>query len=249
MARTRDPHAAAIKSWQTRRGRAGSGSNAQPSSGDWASKARRSVDRKIEVLTPKGLVGADKALSGESIRALTNGRLGKEDIADLAGALPGSEVTIEPEVDYVGGKSKIGATLYVRAKIMKDGKQIGHLSRSIDTKFGVIYNIGFRLDDEYQGQGIGTKAFALQVESAVKHGFEEIHATCERGDGWNGYYTWARLGFDGRFIGESVHDLMMKHGREWWKENGRTFHGTFDLSEGSISRRVFDGYMRLKGMN
>jgi hypothetical protein len=35
-------------------------------------------------------------------------------------------------------------------------------------------------------------------------------------------------------------------GAAWWKKNGESFHGDFDLSAGSTSRRVFDEYRRLK---
>lgn len=90
----------------------------------------------------------------------------------------------------------------------------------------------------------------------------------------NGYYTWARLGFDGslrklmstrarlknselnavaadfyqKFPNvKNVSELMMtKKGRTWWKAYGGYFEGTFKLSDGSVSHRVLTKYAREK---
>lgn len=134
----------------------------------------------------------------------------------------------------------------------------------------VINNLGFFIDESMQGKGIGTKALANQVKVAVSKGYSMIllEASGERQSTHKGYYVWARLGFDGPLdkaykfekgsdyhipehdTAERVSDLMRtERGREWWKQNGGTWSGTFDLSPGSLSRRVLSNYLKEKGLD
>ncbi len=105
---------------------------------------------------------------------------------------------------------------------------------------------------------MGTDIFADQVKNASKAGFKSITAKCVKDGHKNGYYTWARLGYDGK-IPDSVKDklpnnlskaktiqelISKKGGMEWWKQNGDTFEGTFDLKAGSNSRKILDEYLK-----
>ena len=85
-------------------------------------------------------------------------------------------------------------------------------------------------------------------------GMTRITAEAARSRHYNGYYTWARLGFTGTIphdvlpaaqakFGDvtNVQDIMAKPGgAAWWKQNGSTFNATFDFASGSHSRQVFD---------
>lgn len=113
-----------------------------------------------------------------------------------------------------------------------------------------------------RGQGIGTALLATQVRKAEELGFSHIETHAVRDDGWNGYYTWARLGFDAPIMHvddkpirdllrargvERISDLMKTpDGREWWMKNGGSYKGEFDLTPGSLSRRVLDAYAAQK---
>jgi hypothetical protein len=94
-------------------------------------------------------------------------------------------------------------------------------------------------------------------------GVDRIETVAARGPEGNGYYTWPRFGYDASLDLAStvdykavesalpqslkgaarVSDLMAtEEGRAWWKANGDTIHMTFDLQEGSLSRRVWEAY-------
>ncbi len=121
-----------------------------------------------------------------------------------------------------------------------------------------------------KGKGLGTEILANIVKGTVDKGFTHISLTAA-GDydshsrGFNGYYTWARFGFDGTVVGPKdiantayrevpygrtkVSELMRtKEGRKFWLENGSDFDGVFDLKEGSLSRRVLSAYLKEKEM-
>lgn len=135
----------------------------------------------------------------------------------------------------------------------------------------VCVNDYFRVDET--GGGKGTKIFADQVEACAFAGVKEIQTHAARGSDstFNGYYTWPRLGYD-QDLGdisptssrervlakqlqekfpsaEKVSDLMKtKEGRDFWKAKGVDLHdATFDLREGSFSRKVLSAYLEEKG--
>lgn len=111
------------------------------------------------------------------------------------------------------------------------------------------------------GKGLGTKVFGRQVEQAARLGVSKIETTAARSDTFNGYYTWARLGYDGNIPARvssklpagmkkatRVSDLMKTEaGRAFWKANGVQMEMSFDLKPGSTSRRTLNDYVKSKG--
>lgn len=168
----------------------------------------------------------------------------EEEVAAVAGAVDDAEVEIHVTQSriYVGIKHP----KYEASRI------IGAAG---------VYNSSFEVKGK-RGGGIGTQVFASQVKHAAAAGLEAIstEAVGSAGDpDYNGYYTWARLGYDARLDttsvsmgrlranfpeAEKISDLMKTpEGRAYWKENGGGFSGIFDLREGSQSRRVLDAYV------
>jgi hypothetical protein len=118
------------------------------------------------------------------------------------------------------------------------------------------------------GSGLGTRIFSQQVAEASSLGIKKIH-TYAAGEPdiakFNGYYTWPRLGYDGRIPrsnmqnagrkllkqqfpdAKKISDLMRtKAGRDFWKNHGAGASLQFDLSPNSQSRQVLDAYVAAK---
>jgi uncharacterized protein with gpF-like domain len=113
------------------------------------------------------------------------------------------------------------------------------------------------------GTGKGTEFFENLVKEAESQGYSmiELMASGDRDSENNGYYTWARYGFDGdlrlsqrrqvsKDFGEPIKTVQelfgLKGGAEWWKQNGSTLAMEFDLSKGSKSRELWEEYLKNK---
>lgn len=184
----------------------------------------------------------------------------EKNVSKVARAMFGKQVSDE-EIAALGGLSNAKVMISARensiritAERWSDGKQI-YTSRTVGTSpdgSAYIRNNLFEVPKSMQGSGIGLEAFAQQVENAVRLGVSRITANCYRSDPeFNGYYTWARFGYDGKLpedIAEqtglsTISDLMKTpEGRALWKEKGTSFEGTFDTTPGSLSMRTFEAY-------
>jgi hypothetical protein len=152
--------------------------------------------------------------------------------------------------------------IYDNVVVHIDTKDIS-MVRSIKGK--TIKNASFYIRNKAKYNG----AYILynQAKNAQKEGFEEIETTASGNyksiEHTNGYYTWLRLGYkpdddrDKEFVEEanaklgtnitSVTELMhSQEGRDWWKENGGGFGGTFDLSKNSYSMKTLEEYVKNK---
>jgi hypothetical protein len=108
-----------------------------------------------------------------------------------------------------------------------------------------------------------------QVQALSKLGVDRIEtnaAGSKHDTSYNGYYTWARFGYNAHFDaseygfsrGEmpasvrnarTLHGVMRtQEGRDWWRENGGGFGGVFNLHPGSTSMRVWNKYKRERGL-
>lgn len=109
--------------------------------------------------------------------------------------------------------------------------------------------------------GDGLVAFNEAVRRYRAAGADRIEIPLAfRSPSHNGYYTWAVFGADGdvpdrvseRFEDEfgrtpqSVSDIIKdpKAGPQWWKDNGDTFHATFDLNDGSKHLKMLEDYIK-----
>ena len=104
------------------------------------------------------------------------------------------------------------------------------------------------------------------MNEAIKQGWKEIVTHAARKGGYNGYYTWARLGYEPKDSMFKIEDhikntikefnltyntdvdnftelLSIKEGQEWWKKNGQDFVGYFILDENSNSYITLKNYI------
>lgn len=127
-----------------------------------------------------------------------------------------------------------------------------------------IENESLTVRSTARGQGLGTEVLAKQVAYGMRYGISEINTSAARGSQSNGYYTWARLGYDAKLSREQIQILaangvprkyrfsrvsdFMKtsEGRQVWKEHGFGKTMQFPLSKKSQSVKVLDEYVRQK---
>lgn len=133
----------------------------------------------------------------------------------------------------------------------------------------VCYNKLFVINNGSKYKGQGAALFANQVKSLQEAGVKKI-VTAAAGAGpkarpsnMNGYYTWPRLGYEGKIqdiefeqfppeiqksMGDSrdIQDLMATpEGRQVWKDYGEGFDRMeFDLTPGSRSLKVLEAYLK-----
>lgn len=184
----------------------------------------------------------------------------KVEYARLTGAPDGARIRLDK-----GGYSGLGSSGGgpIRAEI-KHPEYERISERTIDKANGQIHNDLLKLK-KTAPDGLGTRIFASQVQEAAAQGFKTI-VTYAAGDarqaGWNGYYTWPRLGYDALLQpweasrlppnlrgATTVLDVMATpEGRAWWKANGAGREMTFDLRPGSRSRKTLDAYLAEKNI-
>ena len=189
-----------------------------------------------------------KTLGGEN-GPVSSAKVRGREIAKLVGAPDESQVYIEKDME---DDSAVLITVYQR-RFMDDARFT--LRKSDDGPELHIESID--LEDDMP-KGTGTAMVWRMVRESRKLGVQSISLTALRDNISNGYYTWARLGFDG-FLPDSsrkrlqgtpfrhakmVSDLMRSaEGRAWWKENGETMPMSFDPNKGSFNSAILESYV------
>jgi hypothetical protein len=138
------------------------------------------------------------------------------------------------------------------------------MDRQIFFNQNYIENFSFNVKNK--GKYSGSDIFNTQVQNTKKDNRIKEIRTVAGGSFFgkmNGYYTWLRLGYTpnkrkdkeysekaNKELGTnitSITELMYsQEGRDWWKENGGQFEGTFDLSENSYSMKTLEEYVKNK---
>lgn len=174
--------------------------------------------------------------------------------ARLTGALDGSKITL----DIV---DEVSARFTVEHSFFNEPASWEIQQYEPDGSILLTYNIV--LKPEHCNKGFGVRMFAHEAYTAKALGLSEImlQAAGKVNSKYNGYYSWARYGFDNDLEQEerdvlppklrgalTVQDLMKTvDGRAWWKENGQTKLMSFCLSETS-QWNVLESYLVEKGV-
>jgi GNAT superfamily N-acetyltransferase len=186
--------------------------------------------------------------------------LSHQELASITGAQPGAHLRIvgHPEYSLV--------TIEVQGHRLPSGHAAYSMMRTFSHDFKgrlAAENNSFKVDPSLQRSGLGTRIFASQVAGLRALGVERLSTLAARNHEANGYYTWARLGYNMRLSGDlrqqlhehfgdkgpgraaQMTDLMRsKAGRDWWREHGHTWLGEFDLRDGSASMRMLQKYLK-----
>jgi hypothetical protein len=138
--------------------------------------------------------------------------------------------------------------------------------RGVTRKLGQYDNnkLYFRVADGQTGGGIGRRMLQRQVLAARRLGISKIKtdAAGELGGSFNGYYSWASLGYNGkvpksfsnRYKGTEIgrakttQELFsIRGGAEAWKKHGTGVSMTFTVKRGSVGwRMLFEGRKRFE---
>lgn len=138
------------------------------------------------------------------------------------------------------------------------------MNRIINVKENWIKNDLFTINNNSIYKGKGAEIFGNQVKEAQKAGFSKIKVNAagnKNSSMFNGYYTWARLGYKpdyptyhldrikdvtGRDYGTWGNMMKTSIGRADWKEHGRAWNGSFDLKNNSYSDKTLKAYLEDK---
>jgi len=194
--------------------------------------------------------GVDLSRAVEHAAKILGRPVTASDLADLAGAPPDATAKVilsTPSAITIEVRSRsLNATRHLRS----DGRGLPFLENEKN-----------RVREADRGKGLGSEAFAAQVEAASRLGVDRIEAYAAQSAGFNGYYTWPRLGFDaplppsgpggplpglppGLAGARRLSDLMATpEGRAWWKAHGISLDVAFDPRPGGASRLVWDAYI------
>jgi hypothetical protein len=186
-----------------------------------------------------------------------------EEISRLVGAIGGSEVSVVDANHAFHDPTASPAIMFnVHHAVLADTST--RVLRIDPQGNPYLENVYLALSPEAT-KGLGTRIFATQVSQAMKLGVKwiETYAAGARGESLNGYYTWARLGYDGPIpsylkvktryaLGDhvqTIQDVMRTPGgAAWWKDNGNSWEGKFHLDPFSDSPKILNDYLAAKGI-
>lgn len=153
------------------------------------------------------------------------------------------------------------------------------MERIFDKADSLVINNYFKIDNSSKYKGRGTEIFTRQVEELRSQGYKAMETNAAgsgkknkqgAAGGYNGFYTWARLGYSpnafshnayikpilAQYNMEYITDyktlnelVATKDGQRYWKHNGVSWSGEFDLTEGSENHKNLKAYNDAKAKN
>lgn len=193
-------------------------------------------------------------------------------LTNLLGLDPSRYTSQGIEVNSIGFGDD--AALEVFASMRGGGQIRRSIRRSKDG--GLLLSNDIFEKGEIKEDGLGAKMLLHQARSAQAFGIRSISTDAagygkayardagRREDSFNGYYTWPRLGYDGKIgkdareryrdrltqiLGKDPNDatiselISTKEGREFWKQHGTREYLHFDPTHGSRSMRALEAYV------
>jgi hypothetical protein len=169
------------------------------------------------------------------------------EMAALAGTLDGSLVNVNAHSDGLFFNIEHPDILFQHRRLEKD--VLGQL---------FVRNLYFE-KQPWSRPLIGLRALLRQIEFGQRAGVRYLitNAAGKPGkDGLNGFYTWARYGFEAELPVDmqaalpdslsgvtTLNELMQNDGAVWWEENGVGLEMIFDLAENSSMMRTLLRYL------
>ncbi len=170
-----------------------------------------------------------------------------EQIAALAGALDGATVRIAAHGDSLFFDVQHPDVVFQQRRLARD-------------ELGRLYVRNLYLEKQPWGKPLlGLRAVLHQIEAGQALGIAYLTTFASGSaydDGFNGYYTWARYGFDAELPPDrqrllpstlsgcqTLNDVMLRDGAYWWRTEGVPLEMAFDLRPDSSMMRVLQRYL------
>lgn len=204
------------------------------------------MPKKIKIKYQRGAKELAVSLLGRAVS--------DEDLAAAAGALAGASLTVRPK-RYQGGME-----LFVEIKDDWIEEQQRGFRRDSNGDLYIWNHIFKKARDA--PKGIGLRSVVTQIAGARRLSVKrlEMFAQGHLNDReYNGYFRWAIYGYDApltaseqhrlsrmpKFAGAStINELILRGGREWWKERGSARKMIFDPSPDSSMMTVLTTYLQ-----
>lgn len=136
------------------------------------------------------------------------------------------------------------------------------MRRNIDSD--KVYNAWFYISRGSPYKGRSLEIFNNQVQELTRLRYKELTVTAGKSITMNGYNTWLRFGYtpdrydiqrmtDSYFrqtgvrVNDHIELMATQAGRDWWRNGGFQWSGTFDLKPNSINHRQLKNYIKEKG--
>lgn len=108
---------------------------------------------------------------------------------------------LEDQIDVKKSKVSVYSTktgYFIEGTIVLNSRTEVSFERIVGVKSGVVENVFLKIKrkDKTKESGLGTKIFLNQVQNLKKLKYKKIITSAERASDLNGYYTWARLGYE-----------------------------------------------------
>jgi hypothetical protein len=179
-----------------------------------------------------------------------------DELARLAGALAGAtvNVAVRPKKGW----------LYLTINDARFERYETSIRKDADGSLFAYIHHAYAAPGQ-SGKGYGVRAFLRQVNAARQLGLKrfELFAAGDFGStDENGYYVWARFGFDAPLREDeqavlppplkgrtTVNQLIRRGGQKWWKRYGNARSMSFDLADDSEMMSVFRDYLTEKGIS
>jgi hypothetical protein len=209
---------------------------------------------KTNFLTNVGI--ARFSISEEADLFLTSKYLNEVELLNLAGGVPTRDLD---EILQVAEYDDSTQSLFFSSEsdFFTAERELFWEDGFIDNKLLRVFSTGER---------IGTFIFLNEIIQARKLDIKLMTVSAAKGLAYNGYYTWARLGytFNSPDDQNDFNDLIASHGRsedtitelmktkdgrDFWKENGFWWEGIFDLSANSENIVSLNNYLTQAGIN
>lgn len=207
-----------------------------------------------EIFSPKNIKVSFENGTKQQLEKLLGKKLSRNEVGALVGALDDAKIKISFDEDN-------DEKLFFEIEHPLVALQQRTLGLDYEDRL-YFHNDYFRTAKDAP-KGTGLKSFTTQALTAKKFGVEYIH-TRAAGDAsnpsFNGYYTWARIGYNAPLTDrlkqqlpekyqkcKDLNELMLAGGKDEWKKHGTSRDMIFDLSDDAISWQVLENYLRERG--